>query len=317
MRVRPSLPTKLRILYITGWGRSGSTIVGEILGQLSGFFHGGEIRFLGERVWGDRYLCGCGEPLRECKLWLEVTAGLEKSEEAPVGRRLADLQLECARTRNLPSLLSQGHLRMARRQESRLVALLAKLYGNIMDVTGAKWIVDSSKAPSYGRVLEMIPGAELYVLHLIRDPRGTGFSWRKLKYDAGTGHVLERYGLFKNAVLWIVWNVFIEALWAGGRGGHKYLQLRYEDFAKRPRETLQAVLEFLGAPQGELPLISSRDVALSPSHTVAGNPLRLERGRATIVLDEEWRKAMKWHHKAFLLAMTWPLLLRYGYPLWS
>jgi hypothetical protein len=29
---------KIKVLYIAGWGRSGSTILGNILGQVAGFF---------------------------------------------------------------------------------------------------------------------------------------------------------------------------------------------------------------------------------------------------------------------------------------
>ena len=34
---------KIKILYITGWGRSGSTILSMLLGQLDGFFLTGEM----------------------------------------------------------------------------------------------------------------------------------------------------------------------------------------------------------------------------------------------------------------------------------
>ena len=38
--------SKSKVLYIAGWGRSGTTILGNILGQVEGMFSVGEIRFL-------------------------------------------------------------------------------------------------------------------------------------------------------------------------------------------------------------------------------------------------------------------------------
>lgn len=40
---------KIRVLYIVGSGRSGSTIIGNILGRIEGFSHVGELRYIWDR----------------------------------------------------------------------------------------------------------------------------------------------------------------------------------------------------------------------------------------------------------------------------
>ena len=55
-----------KVLYIGGFGRSGSTLVERILGQLPGFCSAGEIVFLWQRGLIDGQLCGCGVPVPEC-----------------------------------------------------------------------------------------------------------------------------------------------------------------------------------------------------------------------------------------------------------
>lgn len=40
---------KIKVLYIAGWGRSGSRILARTLSQVEGFFHGGELR----TIWID------------------------------------------------------------------------------------------------------------------------------------------------------------------------------------------------------------------------------------------------------------------------
>src|SRR5439155_13251896 len=57
-----------------GHGWSGSTILGNLLGELEGFFHAGELR----RLWGEALPsgapCGCGAPIGDCPVWSKVLA---------------------------------------------------------------------------------------------------------------------------------------------------------------------------------------------------------------------------------------------------
>ena len=54
-------------------------------------------------------------------------------------------------------------------------------------------------------------------------------------------------------------------------------------------------------------------IELGDSHALAGNPMRFERGRVPLKLDEEWRGKMRRRHRLLTAGSTWPLLLRYGY----
>ena len=61
---------RTRILFIGGCGRSGTTLLGQILGQAEGFC------FVGEAMYGWRSLstrrCGCGVRASECDFWRAV-----------------------------------------------------------------------------------------------------------------------------------------------------------------------------------------------------------------------------------------------------
>jgi len=52
--------SRTRVLYILGWGRSGSTVLGNILGEIDGFFSAGELHYLWERSLVEGRACGCG-----------------------------------------------------------------------------------------------------------------------------------------------------------------------------------------------------------------------------------------------------------------
>jgi len=64
---------------------------------------------------------------------------------------------------------------------------------------------------------------------------------------------------------------------------------------------------------GELGFVGDGWVELGTSHALAGNPMRFERGRVPLRLDEEWRGKMRRRHRLLTAGSTWPLLLRYGY----
>ncbi len=63
---------RVKVLYILGAGRSGSTLLSNILGQLDGFQSVGELFYLWENGLLKGGLCGCGEPVLQCPFWSEV-----------------------------------------------------------------------------------------------------------------------------------------------------------------------------------------------------------------------------------------------------
>ena len=70
--MRPNGDPGVKVLYIGGLGRSGSTLLDRMLGQLPGFFSAGEIRDLWQRGLRENALCGCGAPFKECEVWTRV-----------------------------------------------------------------------------------------------------------------------------------------------------------------------------------------------------------------------------------------------------
>ena len=63
----------IKILYIAGWGRSGTTFLDNIFGQLDDFFSVGEIRFIWDRNFIEDRSCGCGQLFSSCSVWKSIT----------------------------------------------------------------------------------------------------------------------------------------------------------------------------------------------------------------------------------------------------
>ncbi|MBA4115614.1 MAG: sulfotransferase, partial [Rubrobacter sp.] len=161
--------------------------------------------------------------------------------------------------------------------------------------------------------LGMAPGIEMYVVHLIRDPRAAAYSWLKEpRPDADERSYMNRVNTVKSSMLCDVWNVSSEALWRGSP--ERYMRLRYEDFVAEPRRAVESILGMLGENADQLPLIDEREVELGVGHTVAGNPNRFRSGTVRLRLDEEWASRMRPRDRRLVTLLTLPLLARYGYP---
>jgi hypothetical protein len=291
----------VKVLYIAGVSHCGSTFLGALLGQVDGFFFAGELAHTA-RSLERGHACGCGLPLAECPVWQAIFAGAFGSDGGPELLRL-DHDDERARA-------AIRDLVRERRGAPRSAALaragdaFASTLRAIRDTTGAAVVVDSSKSPAYGRLLESTSGIDLRVLHLVRDPRATAWSWQKTpELNARPPAV---------ALIWDVWNPLIELLWARRRD--RYLRLRYEDFATRPRETIDRILAFVGEPREELPFLTEREVQLDDTHSVEGNPSRFRTGRVEVRLDDQWLTRREFRGRRAVGALTLPLRLRYRYP---
>lgn len=200
--------------------------------------------------------------------------------------------------------------RSAERDIGRMGAFpseLARLYPAIAATTGCSLIVDSSKLPTYGWLLDRVPTVDVSVLHLVRDPRAVAYSWQRKKplADGAASPIMQRQSPAKSAALWDVWNLTAALLW---RGSDRYLRLSYEDFVRHPRYWTQRILKFAGHDADPNPIfIDGHTVAMRPSHTVAGNPDRLRTGPVRLRLDDEWTTGMRRTDRALVSAMTAPL----------
>lgn len=302
----------MKILYIAGSGRTGSTLLGQLLGQIDGFFSVGEARNLWQRGLIERRKCGCGRSVPDCPSWSAIIGRAFGSVDAVAASRLAALAGRRDRTRSIPPLL------MRRRTASppavdEYASALTSLYGAIESETACRVIVDSSKSPVYAEQLDLIAGSRVCVVHLIRDPRATAYSWLRKKTlpDFDDERMMARQSPLTSARRWFKAQVLTELLWR--RRAARYLLVRYEDFVQRPAETLMRICALIGEDPRQLPLTGRTIARLEKTHSVSGNPDRFLSGTVELRLDDEWVTSMHAQDRRIVSAVTWPLLPRYGY----
>ena len=297
------------MVFIGGYGRSGSTLTDRMLGEVDGVCSAGELRHAFVEGYVENRLCGCGEPFLECGFWREVTLlAFGAADYDPAA--LLEAKRRVDRWWRLPQLAWGLGTRARRDDLARYREALRRIYLAIRSVTGCEVIVDSSKDVSHGYVLTGV-GAPInpYVLHLVRDSRAVAHSWRRRRFNPGSGEDMDRYGLVRTSLEWAV----INALTALHRRlGTPYALLRYNDLTADPRSRLAAICDWLGLGDREIPVSPAGEVELGASHTAAGNPMRFKGGRTVVRPDLEWHDRMPSGDRALVTALTLPSLRRYG-----
>jgi hypothetical protein len=300
-----------KVLYIAGPGRSGSTILEQILGGVEGWFSCGEVNLL----WWDMQ-CGCGANVFACEFWSPLLEQLHARH--PVLGPQQVIELQQRRLGPSPATLAGIARERKRSTPSPLrgyAELLVDLYASAARAAGAKLLIDSSKTAADAYLLATLTDIELYVVHLVRDPRGVAHSWSKRKvknyrplYEFG------RMGPTKSSLHWLRRNAVIEAVLRRPRRD-PFLRVRYEDFVERPQETARSICELVGEPDADLPFVGEKVVGIRPNHTVSGNPVRFGSGERRIEPDEEWRRLMPARARIASTLAAAPMMPRYGYRL--
>jgi hypothetical protein len=293
----------ITVLCITGWCRSGSTILGNILNEVDGFFHAGELAYLWKNAYGhgSNTRCGCGRDLRRCPVWSGVLAA-----EAPGGepseahaRAVVARQAAHVRTRHTWQVLDGAPPGVL----CEHAATMTRTYRAIAALTGCRVIVDSTKIPGEAALLPRVEGIRPLYLHLVRDPRAVAHSWMAAKDYAPAMSAL------RSTAYWLGFNLASHAIVRRHRDRARFLH--YEDFVAEPARVIDELLAFCGADPGSNP-VRGRAVELRPNHTVTGNPDRFRHG-STVIRDGDaaWRRELPRRLQALVLAMSWPLVGRY------
>lgn len=289
--------TTAQVIYLGGLGRSGTTLLERLLGELPGVVALGEVVHLWDRGVLAEELCGCGTAFPSCPFWRFVGERAFGGWTRRLAERILALRARVDRTR-----------RIARIEHPDL-AEYVRAYRRLYDATGASVVIDSSKHASLACCL-VASGVDVRIVHVVRDPRAVAHSWARTVPRPEDGQPMTRWGPARTAAHWTAQNLAMELL--PGRGA-RVTRVRYEDLLAAPGETLTALALRLGLPQPELPFLEGRTAWLGPSHTASGNPMRFHVGRVELRRDDSWLSGLPESDRRVVNALTWPLRARYGY----
>ncbi|HVC41992.1 MAG TPA: hypothetical protein VND54_08465 [Candidatus Saccharimonadales bacterium] len=305
----------IRIVYIGGCTRSGSTLLDRMLGQLPGYVSTGELGLITTHCITANRLCGCGRRFLDCPFWQGVGEAAFGGWGVGDVAELVRLHPQVSRHRYLPLLIFPWLSPRFARRLRRYRSLLARLYEGVSTASGEGIVVDSTKAPAYALVLRGLPGVDLRIVDLVRDSRGTAYSSSKqqvMKDSVDRVVTKHRYPAGVITLRWIAYHLIFDCLRLAGIPG---LTVRYEDVVRSPRRSLERITAFAGKAAGatDLGFIEAPTVHMREDHTTAGNDSRLVPGDVTLREDDAWRTMLPARSRKLVTLMSWPLLKRWRY----
>jgi hypothetical protein len=337
--------TPVKVLMIMSLGRSGSTVLDVVLGNHPGIESVGEVTRLVRTGWVSREslrgidpervhvpICTCGKrldvlyvdtPDEACPFWSSVRREWIERANADGVESYPKLQDHFEPQRRWPRLLHEKYRRSTSFRS--YAGLTRSFFESIRAVSGKTAIVDSSKISVRAFALGMIPGVDLYVVHLVRDGRGVIASrlgsFREDHRARVRGDHKDRWmstsavrwrGVSMVSLRWIVGNLLSE--WVCTQLGPKRtIRLRYEDFVADPKSALERIGSLVELDLTDVAEAASSGKPMQAGHNVGGNRTK-KSGIITLRPDaQEWRTALSPAEQRLSWVLMGWLMRWYGY----
>ena len=301
----------VRVLYLGGFGRSGTTLVERLLGELPSVCALGEVVHLWQRDIVDDERCGCGARFSTCPFWRAVGERAFGGWAQVDVARVRALRDAVERTRHIPRLAAAQQPPDDVREYADLYA---RVYTAAAEVSGARVVVDSSKHSALAHVLRWSDDIDLRVVHVVRDARGVAYSWTKTvaRPETDGAEEMTRYSPGRSAMLWNAHNAAFGLL---ARRGVAVKRIRYEQFLAEPSVALRELSAYAGIRLGEsdLDFLGEGHAEVKAGHSAAGNPMRFTVGRLPLRRDDAWVRALPSGQRRLVGAVCAPMLHAYGY----
>jgi Sulfotransferase domain len=304
----------LRLLYIAGLARSGSTVLGYVLGELPGAIFVGELALFWRR-FAEGELCSCSKPLPDCHFWSAVVSEAFGQMTCEHARRLQELEWRVTRQQRLLGLVP---VRWSTRWSKKIRIMLAerdRLYRAISEIASAECIVDSGKEVTFGSMMARLSNINFSTIHLVRDPRGVAFSWQKqVRSDSEPGY-MPRSTAIRTAARWMSGNIFVQL--SLRKLSSAYYRVRYEDLVAYPSDIAHEISRATSNPVTSNERADYSVQLPNEYHLVGSNPgVRRHLGRdLRLTLDDEWRTGLPRGQSWLVTAVCGGLMTAYDYPL--
>ncbi len=306
----------VRVLYILGAGRSGSTLLDTVLASHPDVVGVGELLNLHSAGWTANEVCACGQLGTECSFWTSVRNVWQRRVPGATiaGYVVLQKKFEFFRWFGLVQIVHILRNQLMPTTEFRAYLRQTEaLYQAIAEVSGRAIVVDSSKSPVRGVLLTQMPGIDTRLIHLVRDARAVAWSRKKAFHadqKAGVQTAIKPRSTAYSVGYWAFINLLSMLVCQFRRTTS--LRMRYEDFVSQPQQQMERISGVSGLDYAAAIKSLLVGEPIRVEHPIAGNRMRMN-GSVTLKPDWEWLDRLPNRDRVIAWCTAGWLLLWYGY----
>jgi len=298
-----------KILYVAGYGRSGSTLLCAVLGGSKHTVPVGEFRTLFQ-YYGDTRMCSCGNSLSECDFWQGV---VQDFQEALPDIALTEAARITTRMESYSNWLSLRYRNTALEHQYQLI--WTTVIDSVCRRSGCDIIVDASKSSSIAcnRVAVLSRVADVRHVHLVRDPRSVVASTLATQVRRFERHGIKPVRLrgVRTILSWTATNLYLHIMHFSGM---QRIQARvsYEMLTNSPHECLGYLKSVLNIDVVTLKEQAESETAFAAGHIFSGDLQRMKGEYYIQSQPPKWPEKLTPLQK-LLTFITYPLARCYGF----
>jgi len=276
---------KIKVIYISGIGRSGSTLLDAVISTNHKVFSVGEI-YKYNYLKKENLLCSCGKKFSECFFWQNF---LQDNSKIINRMNIKDYLII------LNYLYNPFKEKIKFKNKSNNYKLFKRIKESLPK--NKEYILDSSK--DVARLIEFDndPRFNLYNITIFRDGRAVANSFNQKTQGPGKNY-------FISILKWIFINSILRRYQK--ISNIKTLNVSYDYFSDNPDKEIKRIEDFLKIkiPQDYISVIRKMNY-----HNIGGNRLGLKKNRRNIKeikRDQKWETQQNFISKLITTIITWP-----------
>lgn len=257
---------KLKIIYIAGYGRSGSTALEIAISKRYGFQSLGELTSLYSELLYPFSKCGCGENYKKCELWSSIAMSecnfVEASQLMKIYQSIHPISFFLK--------LKYYFLYKRRANLSEFEFFLKKPFLEYLQYSNNSVVIDSSKSSWYAslrplRLSNICP--EIYILHIKRPLMGVIKSVKMgdNKFMMGDRVSPKKIPIPRAIISWVVANIVAYLL----RFKFSYTFIDQRNLLKNPDLVFEELDKFFFE-------LNKKERCCKQMHLVSGNRLKFK-----------------------------------------
>ena len=228
-----------KIVFISGSGRSGSTLLSILMSHADQIFNLGQLRDFWNSYLHD-FNCSCGNKLSVCPVWsVTVNKWMENNGNLSVFDMAKLSNGYFSELSNLSKWPTSEQAKTIFEKHGTYIRQIDQFITFLAEETGRIEFVDSSKSPAMALAFLLSQRSDIRVLNLIRNPLAVAESWKR-KDNEQNAISMNRTWKHRQMTL-LNWSSVL---------GSKFASLRYEDFTENPTLHLDKIMKWSSLQSG-------------------------------------------------------------------